>query len=695
MSFAKILFQIDLGIAPVVGESIGCYIDIASSNYIIVEDAAVQRTQPLEFTGAGQTGGDRLINIRDAMVADWGVTGGVRPNPVTFTIVNTPNWGIEIEATEFGHEFIPLQGYPSWVTNVVVTPEVLPTDLEIDQITVSTADTLSTCNNARFDIAVNNDAGEYPINILINGLISKTANNAGELFNDYPRFPQPQWTIQLVGQTSSTVVQNLPRVSTWTLDGVDVLETISSATATINTTKTNLGDIDGLNRQYSLNGVDYGVSNIFYGLLPDTYTAYAKDDYGCIQTTQFEVVGVATDKPDPIFRINEANSLKFYRETSFSPCGDIPNFNNAPVWMQRYYNVEMQKYLQMVQQCDTTVIQVDSNYDNMSVSVQDCEGIEIATVTPTEEIINLNLQDKRDCQLKAGDPGKTLVYYISGNTYLPEAGTYEIANGLLPDFASDGNIEAGITMSITSTSVNGTFVVEQSVFDESINGYALQISAEFTGVDGEQGITDALYNDEDYNIWQFVINWSLIDEGNYKVYVSGTDPLPNYPDASLISEPISLMEVQNNHTLIEYTSAENIAGINYSTGITHKLRVPARYIDWRDGGESENFVSDDGKRVQLRAIVTDEVHLEVQYVPQYLIKKISLASGHSDLQINGETCVLTEKGESESKLSENNPFYTFSAWYQVGEGIETATGGGVISDTGRVLGVNGRVLGVG
>lgn len=632
-------------------------------------------------------------SLTNAINLDYSAGGLAASLPIAAEV--DANDDVVITATEYGVVFTDIS-IPAWATTTI-TAEVPPTpEFEIGEITVSEADGVDKCGTCRYDFTVlNSTPASYPIQI--STPVVKAVIDENDQFFDYVREHVPQATLQIQPDDGGEVSKLLPEVTIYSFDSVSVVESFSGATITLITDR-QIADVD-ITFTYSIDDVTYGASNIFYSVPPGSYTAYVLDNLGCKKSLPFTVVGVTVDKPAPFFWIEDINPFKMYERTIFSPCGERPNFNNSPIIDQGYWNIEKKNYLQLAQQCDINTMQIKSTYDNNALDIINCAGEVVDTISVNLVKQNILLKDNRDCQIKSGGDGKTNIYYISGNTYEPDTttinGTYQISNGLLPEFASDGNIASGITIDLSGTSLNGVFKVQQSVYDNEINGYALQINAVFTGTDGEAAVTQAVYNHEDYNIYEAVIDWSLIDVGIYTLTARATDTDPRYNDVYWDGEYIDNAVEHKKSVLIKYSNPDNIEQADYSTGVEFQLRVPARDVKWRNGGDTENFISDDGTRKQLKGTIIDEIQLETILIPQYLNRKIQVASIHKELFLDGIECTLSEKGESEDKFSDRNPFYEYTAWYQFGEPIEIGDGSGIISDTGRILGVNGSVLGIG
>ncbi|MCP4987233.1 MAG: hypothetical protein GY928_14640 [Colwellia sp.] len=643
-------------------------------------------------------------SLSEAIRLDYEPGGHIAQYPIsTYPSTNTTI----IEATEYGHSFSAVEA-PIWAS-VVIFPEVLPpSSLDITTITASEADGIDKCGTVRFDFEVENDVpADYPIQIL--QPVSKIATTANDLYFDYSRFPVPTVSLLIESNLSVQSSKVLQTVSTYSLDNIDILESLQGATVTMNTSIVNNGDTS-LNLTYSIDDATYNISNIFYGILPGSYTAYSLDQFGCKQSTPFTVVGIVIDKPNPIYEYLNADSLKWYKKQTeeFDGKTTFPNFDNSPISQQLYFNTEHRCYTQLVQTNDIKTHQLRTNYDDVVVNVRRCKDDAIALSPTAQEVVpNINKEDKRDCFIKKGISGKTNVYFtgVSPNDKVYEPGTtteidtYINPNLLLPEFADPGTIDSGITITLSGNSIlNGTFSVEESVYDEDIKGQAFQFNAVFNDVP-TAAICQSLYNALDYNIWEFSVNWGALElpVGNYYIQSLGTDPDPRYDDREWLTEPIvSSDEVWKGSTYIEYSNSENYGGLDYSTELVNCIRIPARFVKYRNGGDKEVFEDSQGNIEPLKEVIVRDISIETSLLPQYIQEKIEIIIGHDTIKINGLEGNFLDKSEIEDLFDEQNMSYKSVAVFRLKETTTIiAGGGGVVSDEGVVLGADaGFVIGV-
>ena len=123
--------------------------------------------------------------------------------------------------------------------------------------------------------------------------------------------------------------------------------------------------------------------------------------------------------------------------------------------------------------------------------------------------------------------------------------------------------------------------------------------------------------------------------------------------------------------------------------------MPARFVLFNNGGEKESFTTDTGRVIPLREILTRDITLETGLIPQYVLEKLYIASAHDNLVMNGLPVAQQEKGENESKLTEQNRMYTYSGVYRLNSTTIITDESGIVSSSGDVLGADsGLVIGV-
>lgn len=600
---------------------------------------------------------------------------------------------MSVEATERGVEIIASNGNGY---SVEITEEYF--GIQITSITPSQAQDNPTMTHVRHTLVVSE--ARYPMQLRIGDIADKTANSISDLWFEFPRWTAggsldyARTVTATVSSPNETSQASIPNVSTYQHGGVSVLNGQTSGNATVTATIVNAGDI-ALAFQYALyllvGGVEttfypYQSSNVFADLPIGDYRSYITDQYGGIATYDFQLAstGQEIDQPEPFFRIENANSLKFYNENEGI-------FDGMKFVDQAYINVEMQCYAQKLRHSDLITTQIKTCYRQVDATIYDIEGNQVAYPVPELKVQNTRIKDKRDCNLwRSSDGLKTYITFDGGNTYEPDTstitGTYYPLNGALPQWAQTGmfvNIPAG------------TYEVKSIEYITSLSRWALVVEAFLATAGPVAAQCQSYYNVEAFDIWEFECNFAALPDGIYYVEAIGTDTDPNYPEIIWTSEIINLQQTHDNICVIEYSHSSNISQMDYSTGIINRLLVPGRFIKWRPQVETERSTSDTGYTTILKQTIKRTVPLEGVMVPQYLAEKIAIASGHNDLKIDGNVCVLVEDGEIEDKIDDNNPFYNLKYQFQVGEPVVITDSMGVVSESAAVLGASSsQVIGI-
>ena len=640
-----------------------------------------------EFEG-GSSAADSCFNLYDALPAALATFAA----PISTMEVSIQSLTrMTVEATEYGVEIIAINGNGY---SVEITPEYA--GILITSITPAQAQDNPTMTHVRHSVTVENE--EYPFELYFGALGFKVCTSASDLFFEFPRFTVG--TALDLNRIAQAVIPDsfdnytIPNVSTYEHGGISVLNGLTTGNATVSANITNAGDIP-LIFQYALyllvDNVEttfypYQSSNVFADLPLGVYRSYITDQFGGIVTAEFQLVSSGTEigQPDPYFRIENANSLKFYNENEGI-------FDGQKFVEQAYTNVEMQCYAQKLRQTDAITTQIKTTYRQVEANILDIDGNIAASPVPVIKVQNTRLKDKRDCNFwRSTDALKTYITFDGGNTYTPDTstitGTYYPQNGALPSWA-----QTGMFVEIPA----GTFEVVAIEYITSLSRWALVVESVLSVAGPVAGQCQSNYNVEPYDIWEVTCNFSALPEGIYYVVAKGFDADPNYTDIVWTSEIINLQPTHDNTVVIDYRHDSNISQMDYSTGIINRLLVPARFIKWRPKIDSERFTTDSGDSISLKSVQRRVVYVDCVMVPQYLAEKITIAAGHNDLKINGNTCVLVEDPEVEDKIDDRNPFYNITLQMQVGEGVVITDNMGVVSESAAVLGSSSsQVIGI-
>jgi hypothetical protein len=628
---------------------------------------------------------------------DYGSAGRIEQWPIIATANGDE---ITVTGTAYDLQFDDMESMGAWIQLEEYIPEVPPVpDFSIGSISAQAADVEDRNTHARFNISVDNDTPPFEIT----SPVIKSAATEADLYYDYLRNPPlPIATVSVTDDNLDVATTQQPSADLITLDSVTVLEGVGASTVTINTSiaePTNPSNHTTTNKEYSINNQDWQVSANFENVLANTYTAYVRDDLGALIASDPFIVGTIppaeADKPVAYFDIPSSNPLRMVKDIDFN-CGVIPNWQNAlfaKLLDTQFPNVEKRYYNQLITDCDNIVTQVHSNYEVAEVKLVDCDDNEI--ILPLElKQTYVGLEDLRDCSFKQisspNDPttnGRTLVYFSGGDVYDPDTEevtqTNYIVTKSLPKFA-----EFGTLFTITGTNnLNGTYKPIKSVYDSKTGYWGIALDQPYIGGDATTGQVKTLYNEQDYNVYEYTTIGASLDSSKlYRTEVIATDPSATYPDVSWTGEPIKKLDSTDGTVAFDYRHSSNTSGLDFSTLSAFRLRLSSRFIDGIINEETNAFTSETGKKNVIENIITESVIFEGMLMPFYQVRKLAIASGMDGLMINSVDYVLGDDNETESLISQNNPFQVVTRSYQLDDSLVISDDTGLVTETRQVIG---------
>jgi hypothetical protein len=319
-----------------------------------------------------------------------------------------------------------------------------------------------------------------------------------------------------------------------------------------------------LDLEYSLNDIDWQTSNIFTGQGTGAGTIYIRDQFGCKISKNYTITDSGS-RPPYLF-ISKANSIPFAEYQEWDDCSIHKNNDNTLA----YQGLEEQKYCENVlfQLCDITTIQIKSNYDTPSAVLRHEDGT-IDNLDLHKRTSNLNRYKQMDAVYYKYADGLLGLYFDAGNTYDELSivnGTYTL-NGNLPEFAILGQY----------ININGLgiFKIFDIIVDDIINKKVIIIDYIYNGAPTSTRV-ESLYDLLPFEIYEFIIDWSLYNEGIYDILIDNTDSYNG--TVQHVSENIWIKEKHKNTLAIKYFNKNN-RDIFYKYGIEHFIRVLYLHIE--------------------------------------------------------------------------------------------------------------------
>jgi len=185
----------------------------------------------------------------------------------------------------------------------------------------------------------------------------------------------------------------------------------------------------------------------------------------------------------------------------------------------------------------------------------------------------------------------------------------------------------------------------------------------------------SIYNVVDYDRYEFEVDMSGL-LGYYYLVINAIDS--NFTDKEYVSEWFDVkVEQKRKHHLIEYYNSKNNE-INYSTGITFKLRVPyIKQLEWSPLDEQEIYITDT-KTVLLETRLRESYTISFMPLPTAMAQKIILILSHDRIQIDGLNYV--REGEPDISQMGNTNLYIIKSKIVRSDYTFNNTGGTTIGE---------------
>lgn len=113
--------------------------------------------------------------------------------------------------------------------------------------------------------------------------------------------------------------------------------------------------------------------------------------------------------------------------------------------------------------------------------------------------------------------------------------------------------------------------------------------------------------------------------------------------------------------LLQYSNANNYAGIDYTGAEKFCLRVPAKFYEERQPEEDESEALSDSSIVKLAGTVKRQKYLEIEPLPPYMILKIKLILKHNSLKVD-EDYYIQEEAMDVAKLNDRFALFISRVW---------------------------------
>lgn len=344
------------------------------------------------------------------------------------------------------------------------------------------------------------------------------------------------------------------------------------------------------------------------------------------------------------FEIPQLNSLRFAESVVWNNYDKPKKLDNTLSYQEDGENNK--QFFQLFQFNDAIRIQFRSSYSTNLVNIHGCDET-VTPISPVKRTSNLDVVDLRNAGIVEHETF-TAVFFGEGNILDPitediigpdESGEY------VPEWLVVGkNIILRSTQEYEVT-------ITAIIWLESQEKYAIVTDELYSTFSPSTSLfVKSQYNKEDYEIYEFDIDFYGFAEGKYQVEILAQDD--NFDNKTFLSERIDLRETQEETHLIVYENGEN-NNINYTWGIQHMLRLPyENQLSYSPSGENEVHNTDNNTiLIDSTNYETYEVHLKP--VPTAIAVMLSLVFSQKNLFIDTKSYVSGEKPEVE-KLNYSN-----------------------------------------
>lgn len=389
------------------------------------------------------------------------------------------------------------------------------------------------------------------------------------------------------------------------------------------------------NLQYSIDGVSYQQNRQYTGLSAGDYTAYVKDELGCIKTKSFTVTEADTagNTVKPKLEVGIHNSLRMFHIKE-----GLKTFLNYSSDEMPGYAIE-KRYTQKYPLSDGLIqMQMRSSYSDHVVSLAKCDG-EINDLLPIKKSNNIQRVEIIEGNYKEVD-GKLAVYFTNGNEYNENGsikGTHNY-NGTLPIF-----YEKGLPIQIENK--GATQILEIYEDQDDAVRYAI------TGMDADGIASDlkitTIHNEHNYDVFDFDV--PILEEGIFLTHIEAGEE-------EMRSELLEFMEeLPDNYMKVQWFNNSNDF-ILYNTGIRpHRWLEYDGYFHWVPKSERNVYYTDNsGYITSSKSLAVFQVHFEA--MPMELARGLEVAFTNSNFVLLNDVVFIADGNPKAARVGTSN-FY--------------------------------------
>lgn len=355
------------------------------------------------------------------------------------------------------------------------------------------------------------------------------------------------------------------------------------------------------------------------------------------------------------FFISPYNSVRFAECVAWDNYSKPKTVNNTLSYQEEGINTK--DFAQLFQFNDAIRTQFKSSYASHTVKIKDSSGTIVKTVDLMKRTANLNVSDYRTAMKTA----------IIGNKLAVFFGGFSVEEG--GDRIYDGNVLNELTDEVISPYNLGIYVpnwmkegknvevegygeltIQKVEWIESFNRYALIFDTENLVAVPQDVKVKSVYNKQEYEVYEFDVDFYSLTEGKYQIEVLATDP--TFGEVTHLSEFLHLKDYhENTHLFISSNSKNN--QINYLWGIQHMMRLQYEtQLKYSPDGEVEIHKTDNNTYL-LNGTTYENYEVELSPLPTGMAIKTTMFLALNQLFVDTRSYVTSAKPTVE-KLGDSN-----------------------------------------
>ena len=379
---------------------------------------------------------------------------------------------------------------------------------------------------------------------------------------------------------------------------VEVAGYPSGARVQINITST-------LTLTYSLDGTTYVSGNTFTGIAEGAYTAYVKDQYGCVKTAAFTVDAYTpvVNFIDPAIYISKTNPIHFAKYVESKIYENIDNTNSC--------------YEHKFKPDQPITLYIETSYTDLKAYVNLVGVYGLMLYDAVKMSSNLEVTDTRGCYIFDKGSGVTGIYFDE-----------------LPEWATIGQ-------SFYVDSLADYFLIDDVKYDSSKNAKVITFQSTFSGVETTDSVT-AIYNRFPYEVYQININPYTFSGNRFKIYLEFTDA--GFGEEVYVSNMISIEASLKGYDNIKYKNSENNDIIwNYMSWF--EINLENDLYEYDPDSENDNNKTDIGI-TPISSNKYDKYKISYAGLTEEMAVKVYQVFGCDVIMINDETYVVESREKS-------------------------------------------------